>query len=59
MILDHVCVIDAANSSRAAVSATLDEGEQVTGDVRRAQTGSVEGAVGTQAFADAVIAHLA
>ena len=50
---------DAANRIRAAVSATLDEGEQVTGDVRRAQTGSVEGAVGTQAFADAVIAHLA
>ena len=49
---------DIANRIRAAVSATLDEGEQVTGDVRRAQTGSVEGAVGTQAFADAVIAHL-
>ncbi len=32
---------------------------KVTGDVRRAQTGSVEGAVGTQAFADAVIAQLA
>ena len=57
--LDHLGENDAANRIRAAVSATLDEGKQVTGDVRRAQTGSVEGAVGTQAFADAVIAHLA
>ena len=59
MMLDHLGENDAANRIRAAVSATLDEGEQVTGDVRRAQTGSVAGAVGTQAFADAVIAHLA
>ena len=59
MMLDHLGENDAANRIRAAVSATLDEGEQVTGDVRRAQTGSVKGAVGTQAFADAVIAHLA
>lgn len=59
MMLDHLGENDAANRIRAAVSATLDEGEQVTGDVRRAQTGSVEGAVGTQAFGDAVIAHLA
>lgn len=59
MMLDHLGENDAANRIRAAVSATLDEGEQVTGDVRRAQTGSVEGGVGTQAFADAVIAHLA
>ena len=59
MMLDHLGENDAANRIRAAVSATLDEGKQVTGDVRRAQTGSVEGAVGTQAFTDAVIAHLA
>lgn len=59
MMLDHLGENDAANRIRVAVSATLDEGEQVTGDVRRAQTGSVEGAVSTQAFADAVIAHLA
>ena len=50
MMLDHLGENDAANRIRAAVSATLDEGEQVTGDVRRAQTGSVEGAVGTQAL---------
>lgn len=59
MMLDHLGENDAANRIRAAVSATLDEGKQVTGDVRRAQTGFVEGAVGTQAFADAVIEHLA
>ena len=59
MMLDHLGENDAANRIRAAVSATLDEGKQVTGDVRRAQTGSVEGAVGTQTFADAVIEHLA
>lgn len=59
MMLDHLGENDAANRIRAAVSATLDEGKQVTGDVRRAQTGSVEGAVGTQAFGDAVIEHLA
>ena len=59
MMLDHLGENDAANRIRAAVSATLDEGKQVTGDVRRAQTGSVEGAVGTQAFTDAVIEHLA
>ena len=59
MMLDHLGENDAANRIRAAVSATLDEGKQVTGDVRRAQTSSVEGAVGTQAFADAVIEHLA
>lgn len=58
MMLDHLGEIEAAARIRSAVSITLEEGTQVTGDVRRAQTGSTEGAVGTQAFADAVIAHL-
>ena len=58
MMLDHLGETEAATRIRTAVSATLEEGESVTGDVRRAQTGSVEGAVGTQAFADAVIEHL-
>ena len=58
MMLDYLGETEAATRIRTAVSATLDEGTQVTGDVRRAQTGSAEGAVGTQAFADAVIAHL-
>ncbi len=58
MMLDHLGETEAAARIRAAVSATLEEGKSVTGDVRRAQTGSAEGAVGTQAFADAVIEHL-
>ncbi len=58
MMLDHLGEQDAAERIRAAVRATLAAGESVTGDVRRAQTGSAAGAVGTQAFADAVIANL-
>lgn len=58
MMLDHLGEQEAAERIRAAVRATLAAGESVTGDVRRAQTGSAEGAVGTQAFADAVIANL-
>ena len=58
MMLDHLGEQEAAERIRAAVRATLAAGEFVTGDVRRAQTGSAAGAVGTQAFADAVIANL-
>lgn len=58
MMLDHLGEAEAAERIRAAVRATLAEGSQVTGDVQRALTGSTEGAVGTQAYADAVIAHL-
>lgn len=58
MMLDHVGEHEAARRIRAAVRSTLAEGEHVTGDVRRAITGSAQGAVGTQAYADAVIEHL-
>ena len=58
MMLDHLGEQAAAERIRAAVRATLAEGATVTGDVRRALTGSTDGAVGTQAYADAVIAHL-
>ena len=58
MMLDHLGEQAAAERIRAAVRATLAEGATVTGDVRRALIGSTEGAVGTQAYADAVIAHL-
>ena len=58
MMLDHLGEQTAAERIRAAVRATLAEGKTVTGDVRRALTGSTEGAVGTQEYADAVIAHL-
>lgn len=59
MMLDHLGETEAAARVRAAVTATLAEGTSVTADVRLAQTGSAEGAVGTAAFADAVITHLA
>ena len=58
MMLDHVGEHEAARRIRDAVRRTLAEGERVTGDVRRAITGSAQGAVGTQAYADAVIEHL-
>lgn len=58
MMLDHVGEYEAARRIRDAVRSTLAEGERVTGDVRRAITGSAQGAVGTQAYADAVIEHL-
>ena len=58
MMLEHLGEQEAAARIRDAVRVTLAAGEQVTGDVRRSQTGSAEGAVGTQAFADAVIANL-
>lgn len=58
MMLDHLGEGVAATCIREAVKKTLAAGESVTGDVRRAQTGSAEGCVGTQAFADAVIANL-
>ena len=58
MMLDHLGEGAAATRIREAVKKTLAAGEAVTGDVRRAQTGSADGCVGTQAFADAVIANL-
>ena len=58
MMLDHLGEQASAERIRAAVRRVLEAGETVTVDVRRAQTGSTEGAVGTQAFADAVIAAL-
>ena len=58
MMLDHLGEHEAAGRVRAAVRAVLERGESVTGDVRRAQTGSADGAVSTQEFASAVIAEL-
>lgn len=59
LMLDHLEEHEAAARIRVAVKETLRDGTQVTADVRRALTGDVAGAVGTQAYADAVIAHLA
>ena len=36
----------------------LAEGTDVTYDIKRTNTGSTDGAVGTQAYADAIIATL-
>lgn len=58
MMLDHLGETAAAERVRGAVRATLAEGTRVTADVRRALTGSTEGAVGTAAYTDAVVAHL-
>ena len=58
MMLDHLGETDAAERVRRAVRVTLAEGTAVTADIRRALTGSAAGAVGTQAYAEAVVAHL-
>ena len=58
MMLDYLDEHAAAERVRRAVSATLAEGVAVTADIRRALTGSTEGAVGTRAYTEAVIAHL-
>jgi isocitrate dehydrogenase (NAD+) len=42
----------------AAVKAVLAKGERVTYDIKRTNTGSTDGAVGTQAYADALIERL-
>ena len=39
----------------AAVRAVIGEGEKVTYDIKRSRFGSTDGAVGTQAYADALI----
>ena len=58
MMLDHLGEHQAAERIRAAIRATLAAGDAVTVDVKRALTGSDAGAVGTQAYADAVIQNL-
>lgn len=59
MMLDYLGEGEAASRVRHAVEAALSGGAAVTADVRRSLTGSTEGAVGTRAFADEVISHLA
>lgn len=58
MMLDYLGEDTAAARIRHAVERVLSEGISVTADVRLQQTGSTEGAVGTRAYTDAVIAHL-
>ena len=55
MLLEHLGEDEAAAAIRHAVVGVLEEGAHVTADIKRALTGSTAGAVGTSAFADAVI----
>jgi isocitrate dehydrogenase (NAD+) len=58
LMLEHLGERDAAALIRGAIHAVLAEGAHVTYDVKRTLTGATEGSVGTDAFADAVIAAM-
>jgi len=58
LMLNHLGERDAADRVLAAVKTVLAEGKDVTYDIKRTNTGSTDGCVGTQAYADAVIAKL-
>ncbi len=58
LMLKHLGENDAAERILAGVRAVLAEGTNVTYDIKRTNTGSTDGAVGTQAYADAIIAKL-
>jgi len=58
LMLNHLGEREAADRVLNAVKAVLAEGTSVTYDIQRTNTGSTEGSVGTQAYADAVIAKL-
>jgi isocitrate dehydrogenase (NAD+) len=58
LMLMHIGERDAADRVLAAVKGVLAEGKTVTYDVRRTNTGSTDGCVGTQAYADAIIGRL-
>jgi isocitrate dehydrogenase (NAD+) len=58
LMLKHLGETEAAKRVLAAVKAVIAKGERVTYDIRRSNTGSTEGAVGTQAYADAIIERL-
>jgi len=56
LMLQHLGEREAADKILAGVRSVLAEGTKVTYDIRRTNTGSTDGAVGTQAYADAIIA---
>ncbi|MBI5232474.1 MAG: isocitrate/isopropylmalate dehydrogenase family protein [Coriobacteriales bacterium] len=58
LMLNHLGEREAGDRVLNAVRAVLAEGEHVTYDIKRTNTGSTEGSVGTQAYADAVIERL-
>ena len=56
LMLQHIGEREAADKVLAGVKQVLAEGVNVTYDIKRTNTGSTEGSVGTQAYADAIIA---
>ncbi len=58
LMLKHLGETEAADRILSAVRKVIGEGTHVTYDIKRSNTGSTEGAVGTQAYADALIAAL-
>jgi isocitrate dehydrogenase (NAD+) len=58
LMLRHLGETGAADRILAAVRSVIGAGETVTYDIRRSVTGSTDGSVGTQAYADALIGHL-
>ena len=56
LMLQHLGEREAADKIMAGVRAVLAEGVNVTYDIKRTNTGSTDGCVGTQAYADAIIA---
>ena len=58
LMLKHLGEDDAAARILSAVRQVIGEGQRVTYDIKRSRFGSTEGAVGTQAYADALIERL-
>jgi isocitrate dehydrogenase (NAD+) len=58
LMLRHLGEREAADRVLNAVRAVLAEGTHVTYDIKRTNTGSTEGSVGTQEYADAIIRAL-
>ena len=56
LMLRHLGESEAADKILAGVRAVIGEGVHVTYDIKRSNTGSTEGCVGTQAYADAIAA---
>jgi isocitrate dehydrogenase (NAD+) len=58
LMLRHLGEIDAADRILAAIRTVIGAGDKVTYDIKRSVTGSTNGSVGTQAYADALIEAL-
>jgi isocitrate dehydrogenase (NAD+) len=56
LMLNHLGEKEAADKILAGVRQVIGEGVNVTYDIKRSVTGSTDGCVGTQAYADAIIA---